>query len=356
MSEACVASGWAAAVHPLADDLEHVHQHVGDAWEALRGARLFVTGGTGFFGKWLLESLTWANRRRALGAQAVVLTRRPDAFQAAAPRLAADAAIELVEGDTRTFAFPAGRFTHVVHAATPVAAPLSAEPGALLEIILQGTRRVLDFARVAGARRILLASSGAVYGRQPAALRHLTEEYAGAPDVLHAQASYGEGKRLAEHLGALYHQQHGLEVVIARGFAFVGPYLPLDAHFAIGNFLRDGLAGRPVRVAGDGTPYRSYLYAADLAVWLWSILLRGQPCRPYNVGSEEEISIAALAHQIAAYFGTSVHITQPPDPARAVERYIPSTARARTELGLHALIDLDEAIRRTARSHRCGAG
>jgi dTDP-glucose 4,6-dehydratase len=338
-------SSWA---HPLADDLEHIHLHGSELWESLRKARIFVTGGTGFFGKWLLESLAWINRRRSLGLQAVVLTRRPGAFCAEAPHLGEDNAIELVEGDVRTFAFPGGNFTHVVHAATPVAAQLLPnEPAALLDIIISGTQRVLEFARAARAQRVLLVSSGAVYGRQPAGLHLLDEDYRGAPDACNVQASYGLGKRLAEHLGVLYQDRHTLHVTIARGFAFVGPHLPLDAHFAIGNFLRDGLMGGPIRVAGDGTTCRSYLYAADLAVWLWTILLRGQPCRPYNVGSEQEISIAALAHKIASCFGCDVRIASSAEPARTSERYLPSTHRARTELGLQAWTDLDESIDRT---------
>ncbi len=338
-------------LNPLAADLDHVLLHTAGLWDDLRGQRLFITGGTGFFGCWLLESFLWANRRLQLGAEAVVLTRNPEAFAEKAPHLARDPSITLRAGDVCSFAFPEGAFLHVLHCATEASAALNRDnPLGMIETVTEGTRRALEFARLCGAKRFLLASSGAVYGTQPPGLSHVSEDYPGAPDCGRASAAYGEGKRLAELLGAVYAEKHGLEVVVARGFAFVGPYLPLDTHFAVGNFLRDGLAGGPIEVGGDGTPFRSYLYAADLAIWLWTILLRGTPGRAYNVGSEDAISIKDLAYQVAAQFAPQprVDIVQTASPIHIPNRYVPSTQRAREELGLQAWVNLDEALRRTA--------
>jgi dTDP-glucose 4,6-dehydratase len=321
--------------------------HTTGLWDELRGQRLFITGGTGFFGCWLLESFAWANEKLDLGAQALVLSRDPAAFAIKFPHLAGHPAIRFHPGDVRTFDFPAGHFSHVIHAATPSSVPEA--PRSLIDTIVQGTARTLDFAKQCGARKVLFTSSGAVYGQQPATITHVPEDFAGAPDLADVRSAYGEGKRLAELLCAVAAQESGLEVKIARCFAFVGPYLPLDVHFAIGNFIRDGLAGKPIRVNGDGTPYRSYLYAADLAIWLWTIFFSGVSCHPYNVGSEAAISIAELAETVASMFGAgiSVDMARKAKPGHPPERYVPGTQRAQRELGLKTLIDLQEGIRRT---------
>jgi len=152
---------------------------------------------------------------------------------------------------------------------------------------------MLDFARKHCVPRFLLTSSGGVYGQQPANMGKILETYNGMPDPLNPVNAYSIAKRCAEHLCALYQEAYGIETVVARCFAFVGPDMPLDAHFAIGNFIRDALWRNCISVSGDGTPLRSYMYQDDLAHWLHVLLYRGQsgqalslihisePTRPY---------------------------------------------------------------------------
>ena len=338
-------------MNPLAADLDHVLLHTQGLWEELRGQKIFITGGTGFFGCWLLESFAWANDKLGLNASAVVLTRNPKSFADKMPHLAGRSDLVFVAGDVRDFSFPSGTFPFVIHAGTTSSAPV--EPREMFATIVDGTRRVLEFAATHGTRKLLFVSSGAVYGRQPSEVTHVPEDYVGAPDPTDPGSAYGEGKRAAELLCSMAAGKN-LEIKIARCFAFVGPHLPLDAHFAIGNFIRDGMRGGPVQVRGDGTPYRSYLYAADLAVWLWTILFRGKSRHPYNVGSEEALSIRQVAETVAAAFAPApaVVIEKKPAPEIAAQRYIPGTKRAQEELGLQTRINLKDSIQRTITWHQ----
>jgi len=336
-------------------DLEHVLEHVGDDWQQLRGSHLFLTGGSGFFGAWLLESLLWANERHQLGVRATVLTRNPFAFETRLPHLTRNSVVTLLPGSLTDFAAPQADFTHVIHAAVDSAASPGKEAKLrLVDSLVSGTRRVLEFANHARLQGFLYTSSGAVYGPQPSALAALDESYPAAHDPGAPSATYGLGKRLAEHLCQIYASAEGLPLRIARPFAFVGPHLPLNEHFAIGNFIRDALAGETIRVQGDGTPLRSFLYAADLAIWLWRILFRGKIGIAYNVGSEIAISIAETARLVASATVPSPAISIQAKPRDDTPRlqYVPATARACRDLGLAQWIDLPDAIARTLSWHQ----
>lgn len=333
-------------------DLDQVVDAVGPRWDRLRGQRLLLTGGTGFIGKWLLATFLHANRRLGLSACVVVLSRRPEAFLAEFPELRDSADVTWLSGDVREFALEgAVGCSFAIHAATDVVATTS--PAEILDICVVGTQRVLSaMASGTQASRVLLLSSGAVYGRTPPDVPTIPEEWQGAPDPLAPSSAYGEGKRVSELLCAMAAKaQPGLEVSIARCFAFVGPHLPLDKHFAIGNFIGAAVRGEDIRIQGDGTPLRSYLYAADLAHWLWVMLFDATSGHAYNVGGAEALSIGDLAHRVNRVLNGSgkVRIAQTPRPGVSPQAYVPSVVRIGVELGLTPSVDLDEAILRTAR-------
>ena len=323
--------------------------------DEMKGVRFFVTGGTGFVGIWLLETLLELSDARGLEPDITVLTRRPDAFAQNCPELASR--VTLLKGDISSFAAPEGSYKYIIHAAAETNAAFNDKyPLSQLDSIVWGTRRVLDFASRCGCEKLLYVSSGAVYGAQPPDLKLIDEDYGGAPDVTAASGAvtYAECKRMAEHMCCLYSEQFGFDTKIARLFAFLGPHLPLNEHFAAGNFIADALNRREIIVAGDGTPFRSYMYPADMVLWLLNILFKGEKNRPYNVGSDEAISISELAHSVADAVVPSlnVKILKEPAPGIPAKRYVPSVERARREFGLELRFDLRECIERTLRWYR----
>lgn len=329
------------------EDLQRCHDVLGiSSWRALTGQSIFITGGTGFIGKWLLATLLDANEKLSLDCRITVLSRDPSAFQCAWPAVAGR--LNWIAGDVRDFPITNEHFDVIVHAATDVASQVS--PQDVFSTCLDGTRHLLELASKCGAGKFLLVSSGAIYGPLPAGMTHVAETHLGGPDPLLASSAYGEGKRVSEWLCAQA-SANGLEVKIARVFALVGPHLPLDKQFAIGNFLRAAMAGEQIDIQGDGTPYRSYLYAADMAAWLWAVLIRGAQVCAYNIGSEESLPILDLAERISSILGCNLDVSTrlQPKPGTSAMHYVPNTARTRLDLQLPAAMALEEAIARTAR-------
>jgi dTDP-glucose 4,6-dehydratase len=310
--------------------------------------RLLLTGGTGFFGKSLLRHLLATGL--SADASVVVLSRNPEHFLSAYPEFGAHPQISFLRGDIQDRdSLPLSQtFSHVLHAATDSTIGPSLTPLQRYDQIVEGTRNILNLAAATGAHRFLLTSSGAIYGPQPADLEAIPEDWPGSPPLAEPSTAYGQAKRAAEHLCALLGEQHGLETVVARCFAFVGPDLPLNAHFAIGNFMRDALTADAITVFGDGTPLRTYLDQTDLAHWLFTLLHQGCPGQAYNVGSDEVISIADLAHLVRDLLAPNkpVRILGQASPGAARHRYVPDLQKAQKAFGLSTIVPLSEAISR----------
>ncbi len=329
------------------NDLNRCHEILGlETWRELTGQRIFITGGTGFVGKWLLATLIDANVKLRLSCQITVLSRDPESLLREWPSVRGR--VKWVVGDVRNFSLDVECFDTAIHAATDVIAQASSYD--VFSTCVEGTKRVLELVHRCKARRLLLVSSGAIYGPLPLGMTHVPETYLGGPNPLLAGSAYGEGKRVAEWLTAQA-ASNQLEVKIARVFALVGPHIALDKQFAIGNFIRAAIYGEDIVIQGDGTPYRSYLYAADMAAWIWAILLKGSSGEAYNVGSMESISIANLAERVCGVLASKSRIKIKGHSQHDVtpSLYVPDCRKARSYLDIAAPMKLDEAIQRTAK-------
>lgn len=312
---------------------------------------LFVTGGTGFFGKALLRYWQMNPEVIKTYTQITLLSRNPDQFIAKYSNLLHNLNVSLHKGDIMLpQTLPSdSSISHVIHAATDSTIGPQLAPLDRYQQIVIGTQNLLEFAVRNEVKKILLTSSGGVYGPQPQDMLEIPETYCGMPDPLDTNAAYSVGKRAAEHLCALYADKHQIEVVVARCFAFVGQDLPLDVHFAIGNFIRDALNTNEIVVEGDGAPVRSYLHQDDLAHWLMVMLEKGQSGKAYNVGSDESISIADLAKLIRDLIAPAkeVKIKGKVDVNNEKNRYVPNLDIVRQTLGLRVSIPLQLAIAKT---------
>lgn len=335
------------------EDLEHIFENTQDIWESFRGKSIFVTGGTGFFGKWLLESFIYANDKLALNAKITTLTRNPESFLMEHPFYKEHAnTIRFIKGDILNYDFNLDeKFQFIIHAATSSDEKTNlSNPIILADLIIQGTKNILNFATKNPIESFLNVSSGAIYGIQPIETQRTSEKDTFFIDLYNPKACYYESKRVSEMYGSLYFEQYKLPIKTARCFAFVGPHLPLNKHFAVGNFINNVLNKEDIRIRSNGMSIRSYMYMSDLIVWLLNILIKGENNTAYNVGSDYPVKIKDLAGIVSENFNSKV-IVQDEGNNEAGNIYMPDIERAKL-LGLTIKINLKNAIDKTIKFYK----
>ena len=306
--------------------------------------RIFLTGGTGFFGKWLLEAFIYLNTQYNLNIKVTVLSRSPENFKASFPHFFEQKNFQFISGDIRSFDAPVTTYDLIIHAATDASASLNkSEPKLMHNTIMDGSKRICEFAKKVNCQRILYTSSGAAYGSQPESLTHMPETFVDNPLFNHNDA-YASAKLESEKY---FKENTPCDIVIARCFAFSGPYLPLNSSYAFGNFIGDVLNDRDIIIKGDGTAVRSYLYAADLVIWLLRLLSSGESGETYNVGSTKEISVYDLANKINAKSIHENNVEVSKNKSVKINRYVPNVDKIKSHLNVEVYTTLDEAIYKT---------
>ena len=320
-------------------------------WLKLKGAHILITGGTGFFGKWILEFLSFINSQLGLDLTVSVLSRSPDHFAKSMPHLFQEHFLNLVKGDVRTFNPSVNSYSHIIHGAAPANLLMDIErPHDMFDVIVSGTRNILNVANKCRDPVVLFISSGAVYGPLSNDIEEVPETCFTASDRPRTKTSgYMDGKRAAEYLCTKEWKTFETRVLTLRCFAFLGPYLPVDSHFAIGNFIYDAVQQKPPMIKGDGQAIRSYLYSSDLAYWVTKTLIVGEPGDTINIGSDKAITIGDLARTISRILGAPPPVILNQVKTHADRRrYVPSMVYGNAKYGLEQTVSLEEGVLRTA--------
>jgi dTDP-glucose 4,6-dehydratase len=290
---------------------------------------LLIIGGTGFFGKSILDSFKRGLLKEFNIIKILILARNTDKFKLEFPELISNY-IEFINGDISTITtLPEVDF--VIHAATST--NMNDYKSVSNNIGKNNfNNAIANYCKLALSHhlksKILYCSSGAVYGKQPLNIEKIDENFTFQEDLSDLSVekkNYCLGKRFAEkeiiNLG-----KHGLSVSIARCFAFSGKYLPKDQHYAFGNFLGQAEKGETVTVKTKGIVYRSYLNADELVISLFKILQLSEiVCPIYNVGSDESRKLHEIAEEIAMEYGVdcSYNITN----NNIIDRYVPDITK-----------------------------
>jgi len=332
-------------------------------WSRLDGGRLLLTGCTGPFGLWILNRISRACEREGLELAETTLVTRCAA--SAAPwlsLLSTRCRLRVLECDIRQIDAFKLDATHVIHGATTAAqeTTLGASPVSKFDTVVDGTRSLIRSLSSGVPTRIVFLSSGIAYGNR--SVQTLREDSDQAPCPLDTAAAVGHAKRAAEFLLACHAEKTGSTVNSARCFSFSGPGIPLDLHYAIGDFIRQAMTSDGIVIRGDGTQVRAYLHLGDMALWVLRLLTRDMPpgaAELVNVGSDEELNLRELAQRVASVVNPAARVqalgrTQANVSGNRINRYVPCLKKARHELGLRPWTPLEASIEQSAawaRSH-----
>jgi len=338
----------------IAEDLEEIWMRTRFELESLSGKTVLLTGSTGMFGVWILSLLLYAKERGISTKKLLVLSRDPDRFINNHPTLCADLGIDWITGDIRSFQYSGEKIDFCIHGATTSAQETFFDTSNYQKYltITQGTHRILDLVEKMDIESFLYLSSGAIFGGDVDATGFNLEE-THIPRIHHLDDRFtlGHAKRSAETLCFLAREQKPNRIInIARLFTFVGPHMPFDVHYAIGNFLSSAHTGGPIRLRTVGTAIRSFMYMADAVIWIFkSLLLNVNSPFPLHVGSEKATSINDTAQLIATKAKCEV-IIEPQvldTPSPAPNYYVPSTQKTRELLQVEEWTNLSSSIEKT---------
>lgn len=328
------------------DDLEEIVASSKQYFAPLEGSKILIIGGTGFVGTWLTTALLYARKKGLLEFDLTVGARNSE-LVASKLELQDDQKLELRELDfMKAQTDISGSFTHLIHSATPSSPATGGTDEALVrKVSINAADYLVEVARRQSIKPVFMhLSSGAVYGKQEIMNSKLSENGL-KENSNHLETSYSKVKFDLERIVEKADQSSIVRGTNPRLFAFAGPGIALDAHFAVGNFLHDALSKREIELKGNPLTERSYLYPTDMVTWLIACLAN-PTLEPTHIGSDVALSMQEIAG-VTSKSTSNVPITNGNSLAPQTS-YVPETKKTRERYGLKQEVDFAESIKRWA--------
>jgi nucleoside-diphosphate-sugar epimerase len=304
----------------------------------------FITGGSGLFGRWILSFFRWSIKKELASPQVTILSRT------SVPSQLSD--WQFIQGDITDFQWGNLKVDYTMHLAAPSAQAtfLGMNEIEKFNTLSSGISRLLQFAHERTIKRVLISSSGAIYGGfGPERALAIAENESNAPLFATQMQALGLGKRVVEFFTKEFCDAGYIDASVARCFSFIGPGLPTNLHYAAGNFVDAALNGKDIVIKGDGKPIRSFMYLGDMVLWFLTILLAGRSGQDYNVGSREQVNIYQLASMVRNKCDLNLNITVVGGENKTAGNpinyfYVPDTSKAELDLKLECKTGLDKAL------------
>lgn len=266
----------------------------------LRDSRIVVTGASGFVGKWITKVLMVANEQFSLNLHVLLIGGKT--FSSMNRHNTKNFAFKSIDFSTAGNFLDFG-FTHAFHASTPSNIYSGSLDFVKTNLVALNSMDFLlkDAIRSKIRPAIIHLSSGAVYAKSHDFDKQGLDENQPVRQF-QEDVDYARTKLQLEELINEMNTQGIIYGSNARLFAFSGPYLPLDAHFAIGNFMKNAIDGKPIQIFGNPSTIRSYLYPVDLVILLMKILIEPR-ISVTNVGSKNPVTLEKVAKTVSKIFG-----------------------------------------------------
>lgn len=260
-------------------------------WERLRGKTVLISGGTGFLGSALIETLETRNSLFGDDVKVISLSRHPRESHGNVTYLQADVCKPICIDENVDFVLHLASNTHP--------AQYASDPVGTITTNVFGCCNMLKVAKEKKAQRFLLASSVEIYGE--CGTDPVREPYSGYIDCNTSRAGYNEAKRVSESLVQSYIAQYSVDSVIIRLARCFGPDKTKNDSKAMSQFISSAVKGNDVVLKSEGKQRYSYCYYADAVSGILAVLLKGACGQAYNVADDDDgSSLADIASYICS--------------------------------------------------------